>query len=316
MSARSLRRTGIVIGFCLAPALLGGCSTLRAYPDRSGDVATELKALDEYHKATVLKTYSDYKEDAAKKAYRDEVVTGRIRAIDLHFGEFQQGVFREGVSTNLATDMILLGLGAVTATTGGAALKAALGATSAGVAGAKASIDKNVYFEKTMPALLGQMIASRKQALVKIQEGLGRDVNLYPLNQALIDLEDYYNAGTIPGAIVAIVEQAGAAAKAADVLLLKKRDKGFFRQDRQLRATHLVERIEKLPDPKAIAMATTLPVANSEYQVLIKGRDPTGKRTTDAAIAKAVLRMLASYSTDSDAELDAWEAALTDAEKQ
>jgi len=315
MSARSLRRTGIVIGFCLVPALLGGCSTLRAYPDRSGDVATELKALDEYHAATVLKTYSE-KPDAAKKAYRDEVVTGRIRAIDLHFGEFQQAVFREGVSTNLAADMILLGLGAATATTGGAALKAALGATSAGVAGAKASIDKNVYFEKTMPALLGQMLASRKTALVKIQEGLSKDVNLYPLNQALIDLEDYYNAGTIPGAIVAIVEQAGAAAKTADVLLLKNRDKAFFGAERQQRSTRLLERIANLPDAKAIALATNIPAQDSETAALLQKADPTGVRTRNAAAAKKILTMLVPYAKKSDADLDAWEAALTAAEKQ
>jgi hypothetical protein len=315
MSARLLRRTGIGIGVCLAPALLGGCTTIRAYPERSGNLATELGALDEYHAATVLKTYADKPDDTAKKAYRDEVVTGRIRAIDLHFGTFQQAVFREGVSTNLGADLILLGLGGATATTGGAVAKAALGATSAGVAGAKASIDKNVYFEKTMPALLGQMLASRKTTLVKIQEGLDKNVNLYPLNQALIDLEDYYNAGTIPGAIVAIVEQAGASAKVADELLLKKRDKAFFSADRQQRATRILDRIANLPDAKAIELVKNLPARDSETALLLQRADPQGLRASNATNARRILLMLAPYAKKSDVDLDAWEAALTVAEK-
>ena len=37
----------------------------------------------------------------------------------------------------------------------------------------------------------------------------------YPLTQALVDLEDYYNAGTIPGAIVGITASANENAKKA-----------------------------------------------------------------------------------------------------
>jgi len=237
-----------------------------------------------------------------------------VRAIDLHFGSFQQSIFREGVSTNLVSDLIILGLGAATATAGGAGLKAALGATSAGVAGARTSIDKNIYFEKTMPALLAQMLASRKTTLVKITQGLDKNTTLYPLNQALIDLEDYYNAGTIPGAIAAIAEQAGAAARAADAVLLGARDAKFFGAERQKRAERIIERITALPDAKAIALATNLPTHDTEIARLIQKRDPTGARTRNATAAKQVLVMLAPYLKKSDADLDAWEAALTVAE--
>lgn len=316
MSARPPHRRWISVTLCFVPALLAGCASLNAYPDRSGDVATELQQLDQYFAATVLQTYAGKPDDATKKAYRDEVVTGRVRAIDLHFGTFQQAVFREGVGTNIATDLIILGLGGATATVGGAGLKAALGATSAGVAGARTSIDKNLYFEKTMPALLAQMIALRKTVLVKIQEGLDRNVALYPLSQALIDLEDYYNAGTIPGAIAAVTEQAGATAKNADAVLLGIRNKAFFATERQTRVQRLLDRIANLPDAKAIALATNLPVQDSETTAILQKADPTGQRTRTATAAKRVLSMLAPYAKKSDTDLDAWEAALTVAEKQ
>lgn len=316
MSARPPYRGWISAALCLVPALLAGCASLKAYPDRAGDVATELQQLDQYFAATVLKDYAAKPDDTAKRAYRDEVATGRIRAIDLHFGTFQQAVFREGVNTNIVTDLIILGLGAATATTGGAGLKSALGATTTGVAGARTSIDKNLYFENTMPALVAQMIASRKTVLVKIQQGLDRNVTQYPLSQALIDLEDYYNAGSIPGAIAAVTEQAGATAKAQDVLLLGTRNEKFFAPERQARVDRILDRIVKLPDNKAIAMATNLPVQDSENAALVKKADPKDQRTKNVGAAKKILLLAATYANKSDTDLDAWEAALTVAEKQ
>jgi hypothetical protein len=139
-----------------------------------------------------------------------------VYAIDLYFGQFQQDLFREGVGSGIATDWITLALAGAGAVAGNAGTKAALAAAAAGIIGAKAAFDKNVFFDKTMPALLAQMVALRKTVLVRIQAGLSQGIDRYPLTQALIDLEDYYNAGTIPGALTGIVEGAGATAKQAD----------------------------------------------------------------------------------------------------
>ena len=305
-----MKRWTLVLALVLVPLGLGACSSLRAYPNRSGDLDTELKQLDKFHAPTILEEYEKKPDAAAKQAFRNEVVTARIRAIDLHFGVFQQALFREGVSTNILADWITLGLGGATATIGGATTKAALGAVSAGITGAKTSIDKNVYFEKTMPALLAQMIASRKVASARIQEGLTRAAGLYPLNQALIDLEDYYNAGTIPGAAALIIEQAGATAKKADEVQLETRTKAFFAKERVDRAAGIIDRVKALPDAKAISLATNLPVQDKEINRVIQTVDPTGQHTTKAGAARQVLLMAVSHSTKSEAYLDAWEAAL------
>jgi hypothetical protein len=295
-------------------AVLGGCASLKAYPERSGDTAAELTHLEQYHDPAILAKYEAEADAAKKRALRNDVVTARLRATDLHFNAFQQALFREGIATNIVTDLITLGLAGATATIGGATTKAALGAVSGGVIGAKASIDKNAYFEKTMPAILSQMIALRKTVLVKVQEGLTKDVGEYPLNQALIDLEDYYTAGTIPGAIVEIAEQAGAAAKKADALLLSTRTKGFFAKERQDRAERLIDRIKALPDAKAISLATNLPLQDPEIDSLILKVDPTGRRKVDGETAKRILIMSVPFSKKSDSDLDAWEAALKLAE--
>jgi hypothetical protein len=152
-------------------------------------------------------------------AWRNEVVNCRIRAIDLQFTSFEQGIAREYIGLNTGADIAVLGLGAATALTGSAGTKSILGAISGGVIGTKGIVDKDVFYSKTMPALLTQMEAQRKSQLVKIRNGLKRTVNEYSLSEALIDVEEYYKAGSIPGALQGIIEQAGATGRDATIEL-------------------------------------------------------------------------------------------------
>jgi hypothetical protein len=100
-------------------------------------------------------------------------------------------------------------LGGLIATTGKAATKSALGAASAGVIGAKAAIDKDLFYQKTIPALLVQMEADRLKAILPITAGMKFSDAEYPLMQAYIDLDAYKNAGSIPAAINQINKAAG-----------------------------------------------------------------------------------------------------------
>jgi hypothetical protein len=136
--------------------------------------------------------------------------------MDISFNAFQEALYKEGVDYGIATDWAVLALDAAGTLVGGAGTKAALAATSGGLTGAKAAFDKNVYFDKTIPAVLAKMVATRKEILVKLRGGLTRTTEEYSLTQALVDLEDYYYAGTIPGAIIGIAETAGAEAEKAD----------------------------------------------------------------------------------------------------
>ncbi len=204
-----------------ALALLGGCASLRAYPEPSIDPAGELRVLDKYLQPTAITRY-DSANDAdrdglTKRAWRNEVVNARVRAIDINFNTFQQKLFQEGVGSGIATDWIVLALNAAGALAGGAAN--ALSATSAGIVGARASFDKHAYFEKTMPALMASMVAKRKEILVRIREGLTQDIDEYALTLALNDLDSYYQAGSIPGALLEIAETSGDKAKKADAKL-------------------------------------------------------------------------------------------------
>jgi hypothetical protein len=208
---------------------LYGCTTMQGYPSRSDDPVRELQALATYLDPEVVTTYNS-KPSTEKQAYRDDVVNGRIRAVDINFNAFEQALSKEGIGINVATDWAVIGLGGAGAIVGGASTKSILSATSGAITGAKGSIDKHVFFEKTMPVLLSQMEALRKEVLVRIRSGLELGVDKYPLMAALIDLEDYYKAGTVPGALMGITAASGDTIKKADEKL-ETIIRGTFTQD-------------------------------------------------------------------------------------
>lgn len=206
---------------------LSGCSGISGVPNRSSDVKTELDALKNYFSTSVVTTYQSKGTDAEKQIFRDEVISARVRAIDLNFNEFVQNISAENKKLNIGTDSTLLLLGAAGAVSTVSSTQAILSATSATVAGAKASIDKNAYYDSTLSALVSQMLANRKTVLVNIYAGMESEVNDYPLIRALIDLEDYFQAGTIIGAVSEITKEAGkqkaeAEEKIADIVVTGK----------------------------------------------------------------------------------------------
>jgi hypothetical protein len=85
-----------------------------------------------------------------------------------------------------------------------------LAAVAAGLVGGQAAFQKNALFDKTLPALMAQMAASRQTILVTIRKGEAQGTEDYPLDQGLNDINQYENAGTIPGAISGITSNAGA----------------------------------------------------------------------------------------------------------
>jgi hypothetical protein len=156
---------------------------------------------------------------AQRAALRNEIVYARIRGYDIEFADFERRLYGDANEVTLGSDLVGLVLAGLTATTGNAGTKSALGAASAGVIGAKAAIDKDLYYQKTVPALLAQMEAARLSALKPITDGLQRSDADYPLQRAYIDLQIYKEAGSIPAAINTINKDAGNAKDEAVISL-------------------------------------------------------------------------------------------------
>ncbi len=142
---------------------------------------------------------------------RNEIILARVHAYDIVFADFEKRLYGDGNGVTLGGDLVALVLTGLTATVGSAGTKAALGAAATGVIGAKSAIDKDLYYQKTVPALLAQMEADRLKALAPITTGMKQSDADYPLLEAYIDLDAYNNAGSIPAAINAVNKDAGVA---------------------------------------------------------------------------------------------------------
>jgi hypothetical protein len=219
------------LGLLFTLLFLGGCAGISGIPQRSANIETELQSLSSYFASTVITTYNSKLNDASKKEYRDEVISARIRAIDLNYNEFIKNISEEAKKLNIGSDSAVLILGAVGAVSTVTSTQAILAATSATVTGVKGSIDKNAYYDSTLLALVSQMQANRKQTLVNLYIGLELGVKNYSLMRALIDIEDYFQAGTIIGAVSEINKASGVQKSEAEAELSKIL-KGTYQKDK------------------------------------------------------------------------------------
>jgi hypothetical protein len=199
---------GRIAVYVLATLLLHGCASFTGYPDDPVPPKSDLPALVGYFDPQRIVEYNSAFDPQTRRRLRDAIVWGRIASYDIMFRQFRRKLTAEANGTNIGSDLTILILNGVGATTGTAATKAALAAASAGIVGAKGTISKTLFYEKTLPGLFSQMDASRTKILARILQGLSNDDSAYPLPLALIDLSAYADAGSIPGAIAGVTEQA------------------------------------------------------------------------------------------------------------
>ena len=67
--------------------------------------------------------------------------------------------------------------------------------------GAEATINTDLYYQRTLPALIAQMDASQLKAKMWLLQGLGKPDQDYPLGRALVELNTVEDAGDVTQAI-------------------------------------------------------------------------------------------------------------------
>jgi hypothetical protein len=244
---------------------------------------------------------------------RDTIIFARMRAYDIEFADFERRLYGDGNGVTLGSDLIGLVLAGLTATTGNAATKSALGAASAGVIGAKAAIDKDLYYQKTIPALLAQMEADRLKALEPITKGMKQSDADYPLMQAYIDLDTCKTAGSIPTAINAVNQSAANAKDAAQQIIMNERpsaaDQLTYIGTVQSKLKTLTTDAQYLALAKA--MQQNLAGRSQQIQSLVKTIDPKGARLTgNAQKARQVINAWIGEDDLSPANQQQWLNAI------
>jgi hypothetical protein len=168
---------------------------------------------EHFSDADSIEDYHNTKKAGANedelKEVRNRFITERLTIMNIRYIQFIRKATLDKQLLDSAAEITGIGLNIAGVSFGSAATKTVLAGVAAGVSGSKATIDKNYYFEKSIPALIAAMNAQRKKTLVPILRGIQEDIKGYPLEQAVTDLHNYYFAGTFIGAIQTIQTDAG-----------------------------------------------------------------------------------------------------------
>jgi len=151
--------------------------------------------------------------------YRNDVILNAILLIDINYQGFINNSGLEQRQKDIGVDVAILSLNLAGAAVGATQAKTILAAVSAGVLGTNTSFDKTFVYEQTIPTLLAQMNADRSDIYSRIVKKM-RTLNFkdYSMQEAIHDLIDYYNAGTLQGAIISIRKNAGGKQASSEVL--------------------------------------------------------------------------------------------------
>lgn len=151
----------------------------------------------------------DEREGMSRLQWRNSVVLIRMAAADARYMEFRQNLSQEVRGANFGIEATVLGLSAV-GTVSGERLANILAAGVAALTGARASLSREVYFERTLPALIAGMEVSRLEIATRILSNLGRPETEYPIERAILDALAYERAPSLDEAIQRVTVQAAA----------------------------------------------------------------------------------------------------------
>ncbi|WP_422015577.1 hypothetical protein [Reyranella sp.] len=211
MEAANLPKRAAVV---VIVGLTAACSGIQGYPvDPQSNSTTVSDLQQEYFtKTSRLETeYTAARNDPElRRAIRNEIVFGRMEVYEIYFGQFLRSLNRDASLLNVGAGILGIALGGVGAVIADTTTKSAISAAAGGIVGAQGIINKDLYYQQTIAALIAQMEANREQAKAAIYTNLKQSDSAYPLRRAYVDLELLAKAGSLPAAISALTQKANA----------------------------------------------------------------------------------------------------------
>ncbi|HEV2817221.1 MAG TPA: hypothetical protein VGW40_08380 [Allosphingosinicella sp.] len=204
-------RSGLCASLLLVSlASLGACASFQAHPEPVLDTVSVVNSAN-INVRDVLSAFASEdpapREGLTPKAYRDMVIGTYLMAADMRYLQFRRRLAAESRGSSLLLDIGILGL------SGGASLATeatanALAAGAAGLTGTRAAVSRDIYFDRTIPAMIGVMDAERTRIRTLIVVNLRKSAEEYPLAVALSDVSSYEAAASLDAAIEILTREA------------------------------------------------------------------------------------------------------------
>jgi len=209
--------------------LVSGCTAVRGFPDPPATSKAVYPDPSYLLGPDAVQRYVQETDAARKKLLRNEIIDARMAELDRKFGDFERALYQEGIGTGIGTDWTVLAMTAATAMVSAASTKTDLGALSTAVIGGHASYEKRALFDKTLPALLAQMVAQRETVRLAIRTSQASPVESYSWFAAESDLQGFERAGSLPAALLTIAKDAGLKSAEAEQKLQSLREGTYLK---------------------------------------------------------------------------------------
>jgi hypothetical protein len=204
-----------VLASVVLATLLAGCISIKGMPEPPATSTAVAPEPGYQLGADAIRLYNAETDTAKKLARRNDIIDARMAEIDRRFAEFERALYAEGIGVGIGTDWALLALTAASTLSTVSSTQTIFSAVATAVVGGTAAYDKRVLFDKTLPSLMAQMVAQRETQRVAIRTSSQLPVESYTLFAAESDLQAFARAGSIPGAIASVAQDAGQKTAAA-----------------------------------------------------------------------------------------------------
>lgn len=187
---------------------LGGCLPSLSEPPRLYSTEAETAAIRDQIDIPDFRYYASL-SDVGKLSYRNTIIDARMYAIDLNYFLGEADETHERQEADFLAAAANIGLTSASVLTPAVSTKNILTGIAGGITGVNAAYGDKVLLNKTIQVLQGQMRAERARVAVKLYAGMRLPASQYGLGMALSDLEAYYRAGTITGALIDLSNSVG-----------------------------------------------------------------------------------------------------------
>jgi cell division septum initiation protein DivIVA len=140
-------------------------------------------------------------EDAAEPEGRNKIINELLYLVNDYYDRYELRWYATSAGVEAGADITTLGLDLGSAVAGTNSLKTILSTISAGIGGSKLALERDILQNQNMALIVRTMRESRKAKYEVIRIKMALPVNDYPIEEALIDIQEYWHAGTVIGAV-------------------------------------------------------------------------------------------------------------------
>lgn len=210
-----LSRGAMTAASLLIALLASGCASIQAGPPRLYALDEEAAIIRGSLREMNLIEFSRL-DEASRVKFRNDWLAGRMYAMDMQYTAYEAALTRERQGVGFGAAVATIGLTTASTLVSAVATKDILTGTAGAVTGARAAYDNDVLLAHSVQWIQSQMRTQRSVVAERILRGMKASTIDYPLAAALLDLEDYYRAGTFTGGVLSTTETLGAEARFAE----------------------------------------------------------------------------------------------------